>query len=333
MKKQFSLLLVLSFLMSCNDQIEKKELQLLPSSSIELTYPSEKGTSGDTINGLLGYGYDVTGFCDTVSVRAKIFDSLPKNDIGFDYPNVTFPTLINGGSFEELLNKINNPNISSESGIALTLHVKSLMKLALKSDSIDPQYAYTYYALNHYVGHCKFYYWSESQKYISDNFKNDVVTLSTKELVSKYGTHVLTEVFSGIKFEVLYRCKFDNPHRGSDCEQLFYTRMKAYIGGTAGIINYNNNNTTQLSQTSEQLIYNSIGSRKKLCGMINASDYNPTNIQLDINPIFSKENVKTQFISIGNDGILPIYELISNETKKQEVKAYIEKYISTKTIN
>lgn len=332
MKKQFYLLLLLSFLVSCNDQTEKTELQPLPSSSMDLLYPAGSGSSGDTINGLIGYGYDATGFCDTISVRAKVFEFIPDNDLFFGNPRVTFPTLVTGGSFTELLNKINNPNIITSSGKVLTLHLEALMKLAFKSDSIQPDYAYTYYALTYCNSHRKFYTGSNNQPYLSSGFKNDAVTLSPKELVLKYGTHVLTEVYTGTKFEVLYRCKFGNPNRGNDCENLFYNRMKEYVGGTAGIINDLNTNT-KLSQTDEQLIYNSVGSRKKLCGLINATDYNPDSIQLDVNSIFNEHNIKNQFISVGNDGILPIYDLINDETKKQEVKVYIEKYLTTKRVN
>lgn len=333
MKKKFSFLLLLSFLMSCNDQDDKRELQPLPSSEIELAYPIGSGTSGDTINGLLGYGYDITGFCDTISVKGKVFESLPSGNVFFGNPGTMSPKLINGSTFMELSNKINNPNIIPESGGALTQHLKSLLKLALKSDSIDPNYAYIYYAITYFNSHRKFYYGSDNQQYLSSDFKDDVITISPKELVSKYGTHVLTEVYSGSRFEVLYRCKFDNFfYSESDLNQLFYNRMNEYIGGTPGLI-IDINTNTKLSQTSEQMIYNSTGSRKKLCGVINATDYNPDDIHLDISQIFSDANIKTQLISVSIDGILPIYELISNETKKQEVKAYIEKYMTTKTFN
>lgn len=329
MKKLISLSLLLSLLVSCNGPIDSPDdSQSLPSSLIEFTYPSGIGTSGDTINGLLGYGYDITGFCDTISVKAKVFDSLPSGNIFLGYPNSTFPTLVNGGSFEELLNKINNPNIITASGEALTLHLKSLLKLADK-DSIDYNYAFTYYAITWINSHRKYYSESDNQKYLTSDFKKDVLTLTPEELVSKYGTHILTDVFTGTKFEVLYRCKLGNLTSGDACENLFYNRMKEFIGGTPGIYKDTNTNT-KYSQKDEQLIYNSIGSRKKLCGVINASDYNPDSIRLDVNSVFDDNNIKTQFITIGTDGILPIYELINDETKKQEVKTYIENYTSAK---
>lgn len=330
MKKLISLLLLLSLLVSCNGPIDNPDnSQQTPSTIIELTYPTGIGTSGDTIKGLLGYGYDITGFCDTISVKAKVFDSLPSGNIYLDHPNSTFPTLVNGGSFEELLNKINYPNIITGSGEALTQHLKSLLKLADK-DSIDYNYAFTYYAITWINLHRAFFTVSDNQQYLTSDFKKDVVTLTPEELVSKYGTHVLTDLFSGTKFEVLYRCKLGNLTSGDACENLFYNRMKEFVGGTPGIYKDINTNT-KYSQKDEQLIYNSIGSRKKLCGVINATDDNPDSIRLDVNSVFDDNNIKTQFITIGPDGILPIYELINDATKKQEVKTYIENYMSVKT--
>lgn len=336
MKKNVCLLLLLVFILaSCknNEPVDLPQTlttSTTPTTSTALTYPIGIGSSGDTINGLLGYGYDATGFCDTISVRAKVLESLPNGDIFYGRPNTTFPTIVSGASFIQLMNKINNPNFG-ESGTALILHLKSLMKLATKSDSINPNDAFTYYAITYINSHRKFYYGIDVQNYVTPSFKNDIVSLSAQELVLKYGTHVLTEVFAGTRFEVLYRCRFANYSSESSCEQLFYNRMKEYTGGTFGIINDFNTNT-KLSQTDEQLIYNSGGSRKKLCGVINASDYNPDSIRVDPGQIFSEKNIKTQFISIGTDGILPLYELISDATKKQEVKTYIEKYMTASSV-
>lgn len=338
MKKHYYLLLLLPFFFSCSDQNSNPELQsspdtsLLPSTSISFLYPTGTGTSGETKNGLLGYGYDATGFCDTISVRAKVFESLPGGDIYFGNPSTVSPTIVNGNSFTELINKINLPYSITGSGTALTFHLKSLLKLAYNSDSIAPDYAYTYYAMTYYNSHNTYHYGSDSQQYLSSEFKSDVVAFTPKELVSKYGTHVLMDVYSGTKFEVLYRCKFADYHSGSDCEELFYNRMNEYIGGTPGIVNYNKP-TTKFSQTDEQLIYNSQGSRIKLCGLIHATDNNSDSIRLNINSLFSDKNIKTQFILIGTDGILPLYELINDETKKLAIKAYIERYMSGKTVN
>lgn len=334
MKKNCCLLLLLVFIVaSCkNDEPNPAPVPKIPTTSVDLIYPKGIGSSGDSLNGLLGYGYDATGFCDTISVRAKVLESLPDGDIAYDHPSSTFPTLISGVTFAALVNKINNPNQFRESATSFVLHLRSLLKLATKSDSINPNDAFTYYAITYYNSHRGLFYGADIQNYITSGFKNDMVSLSAQELVSKYGTHVLTNVFSGTRFEVLYRCRFANYPSESSCEQLFYNRMKQYMGGVFGIYDSTIGSNTELSQTGEQLIYNSGGSSKKICGVINATDYNPDSIRVDVGQIFNAKNIKTQFISIGTDGILPLYELISDATKKQEVKTYIEKYMSASSV-
>lgn len=333
MKTVFLHLFLVILFVSCTDQIEKSdtddktELQPIASSAIELSYPSGIGTSGDTKYGLLGYGYDATGLCDTTSVKAIVFATLPDNSFVICNPNSTFPTLVYGASFDELVTKINNPNFWLVSSEASILHLKSLLEMIDKSSSIDSIYAYTYYSITYAKTHRKFFPDSDKQKYLSTIFKEDIVTLSPQELISKYGTHVITDVYTGTKFEVLYRCKLSNPTSEDAIKNLFYKRMQEFIGGTPGILE-SFSPTTKYFQKDENLIFNSVGSRKKMCGIINTTDYNPNNIKLDIGSIFSEENLKTQFITIGKDGILPIYELINDKIKQQEVKVYIDNYMT-----
>jgi len=64
-----------------------------------------------------------------------------------------------------------------------------------------------------------------------------------------------------------------------------------------------------------------------MCGLINATDNNPDNIHKNIYAAFG-DNIDIQFMQIGEDGLLPLYEVIKDSTKKQELKKHIEKYMS-----
>ena len=329
MKKQFCLLLLVLFFISCKDQPVVEEFQPLPSTKTDLVYPTGSGHSGETRNGLVGYGYDATGFCDTISVRAKVLELLPDGDLSIGNPNTTFPTLVSGSDFTQFLVSINNPNFANEYGALLASHLKSLLKLASKSDTIDSKSAYVYYAITYYNAHSGYFYGANTKNYVTSDFKKDVVALTANALVAKYGTHVLANVFEGTKFEVLYRFKSDNLFDEYLAKAYFQERMKEYVGGIPMYINTDIKAVTKKIKTDEQFIYNSIGSRKKLCGVITSTDYNPDSITLDVNEVFKTGVYKPQFIAIGENGIIPIYDLISDETKKQEVKAYIEKYLIT----
>ncbi|MPL86284.1 hypothetical protein SDC9_32264 [bioreactor metagenome] len=331
MKKEFFAFLLVIFFASCKDQVDDTKLIPIASSDIELSYPTGIGTSGDEKYSLIGYGYDATGFCDTISVREKVLASFPASNLYLDYPNSASPTLISGGTFKELSDKINMPYIVTGSGEVLTKHLQSLMKLANISDLANSTYAFTYYALTATYVHCGFYPEEDMQQYLSSGFKNDIVNFSAENLVSKYGTHVLMDVFCGSKFEALYLCKRNLPNDRDICENQFYKRMQQFVGGMPFIIRETIPNAKN-DFLDEKMIYNSMGSRNKICGIINATDYNPDSIRVDISSIFSAENIRPQFVTIGPRGMLPLYELINNENKKEEVKAYIENYISSKAI-
>lgn len=332
LKTQIALLLIATLFASCNDQDEKKELQPLASSAIELSYPSGIGTSGDEKYGLIGYGYDATGFCDTISVKTKVLANFPNSSIYLDYPTSAFPTLVSGGTFKELSDKINIPYMVNGSGEILTKHLQSLMKLANKSDLVNSTYEFTYYAITANYAHYGINQVIDMQQYLTSEFKDDIVNLSYENIVSKYGTHVLMDVFLGSKFEVLYLCKKNLQVVGGVCENQFYSRMNQFVGGTPFIFReiYPNSKNAFID---EKLIYNTMGTSKKLCGVINATDYNPDSVRINLKSAFSEENIKNQFITIAPRGIIPLYELINVENKKQELKAYIENYMNSKSAN
>ncbi len=321
--KTFYYFILLIILFSCKVE---SELPSPPSTLVELQYPTGTGNSSNEVNGLLGYGYDANGFCDTISARAKILDLTDNsNDIFMGHPRSFTPTLFSGGDFADFSEKINNVNITNCSGFALTSHIKSLFKLAFNSDSINPNDAFAYYAETYYDSRYKLYVLSNELKTTS-SFNNDVFSLSPGQLISKYGTHVLTDVSLGSRIEVLYRCIPDVNGSAQSAEQGIYKRMNQFLNGIPGIISINQ--TPVHTAKDEQLIYNTIGSKIKLCGLINATDNNPDNIQVNLSSAFG-ENIKVQFIQIGEDGILPLYDLIKDLTKKQEIKDYIEEYMNS----
>jgi len=328
MKKEFSLLFLVLLLVACDNSIDNSELPQTPSTLMELKYPSGMGHSDNGINGLLGYGYDLTGFCDTISVKNKIFSTFLTDHIVHAKPYATFPILVSAENFNELLNKFSNTSTISQSSEALSQHINSLLKLARDSNNFDANDAFTYYAITYIQSQSVYFINPDYQQYLSPEFNEDVDNLSPKELVAKYGTHVIIEFSTGTKFEVLYHCRFSKPISGDECKNLFLTRMKEFTAATPGIIATPDTKTKNLPQ-QEEFIYNSLGSRKKMCGIIHSTNYNPDSIRLDVSSLFADENIKTQFIAIGSNGLLPIYDLINNETKKQEVKSYIEKYLTT----
>jgi len=313
---------------SCNNStIEQLSETIIPNTTItQLEYPSNTGNSGDKVTSLLGYGYDATGFCDTTSGRAKILD-LTLIQIYSDEINHSYPTFLSANNFTELTNRLTNSEVPQVSFSAYTLsaHLKSLVKLAFHTDSIDSKYAFSYYSVTYVSPRFAIPMFTDLQKTLSINFQNDINLLTLQQLVSKYGTHVLTQVILGKKSEVLYSTETSD---AKSAEHGLYQRMQQFMGSMAGIsvINYD----SKSNNIKERMIYNTIGGNEKMFGIINATDYNPDKLSVDIYSTLNTSS-KLQFIEVGKNDLIPLYDLINDPIKKQEIKLYIEQYIASKS--
>lgn len=332
MKKEWILFVLLVLLASCDKEVENSDHQpeIKASSAIELNYPDSIGTSGDTINGILGYGYDITGLCDSVSVKAKIYQTIP--DVGFYRPNHASSEMVYGGSFNRLIDRFQRSSVGGAPGVILAHHVKSLLKLANGGDATaDSTYAYAYFVASSIFTSRSFVpSFTTAQQLLTDAFKEDVVALTPEQIVSKYGTHVITKYYTGIKWEVLYRCKLDEPIERTVFECLFFNRMKEFMGSVPMMEKWTND-TKKYVRTDEELIYNSIGSLTKLCGKVNVTDFNPDSIRVDYKPVFTNYDRTDRLITIAD--ALPIYLLIVDPVKKENVKAYIESCMIPSTVS
>lgn len=75
----YLLLFVILIFVSCvrhDDELITKNEKPKNTRFHELEYTSTNGTMGDSETGILGYGYDITGFIDSTSVRAKVVEEL-----------------------------------------------------------------------------------------------------------------------------------------------------------------------------------------------------------------------------------------------------------------
>jgi hypothetical protein len=320
MKKIVICFLFVVFLLSCNEQLINDKANPVPSAEFNLNYPNKKLAGSDAKVAQLGFGYDANGFCDDVSIRERIMEGFQDITI-IHYPTSTFANLFKANNFDELIAGINN-----QSRTAIKSHLRSLLKLADYNDKPDLNGNFVYFATTQLQKHETIRIFSDYSKYLTVNFKDDITALNAEELVSKYGTHVLTEFYTGMKFEVLYEFK---SHVNDDMERAahyFHKRMKEFAGGSPNMW-YFNNMISLVANTKEKLIYNLIGNKEPVCNLITTSDYNPDNIRIDLEPVFITDNYRPQFIMVGERGLLPIYELIGVESKKLEVKQYVEKYM------
>jgi hypothetical protein len=216
-------------------------------------------------------------------------------------------------------------------------HISSILKLARLPESVYTKNAFSYYSWTAYTRrHSLNASITDLQNSLLPKFKLDIESLSPQELVSKYGTHLLKHVYLGAKYEVIYLTETTNPITTNDF-YLFentgiYKRMKDFFGGTPGII-YPNSEINSNKYNNERLIFNSTGGDYKLCGLISTTDNNRWNINVDISRwvnTVSKSN--SVFIGFKQSDAIILYDLLNEGIRKEELKAYINQYIASKSL-
>ncbi len=335
MKKYLYALFVI-FLFSCENGSNQpttpdyKNNEL--SSEKDLPYPVYLGNSGDKVTGLLGYGFDITGFSDSTSGRSKILDlASPGLKVQVTTPALNDFTLVTGKNESEFL-----ANLSKSTESDIYHQSISLLKLAIATDSLDKNDAFTYYCST--LVSTRYAMTADTTIYrnaLTTAFKNDVKTLNSQQLVAKYGTHVLTQVNSGKRLEVIYKAKTNMPLLNVDFFQKngLYRRMYEYTNCFTGTF-YFDLNTDYSGFRNERMIYNSYGSSKKFCGVLDTTDNNPANIRLDFSD-WTNATVQTktfQFIGFQTNTPIPLYDLLSSSTQKTALKKYIDQYIADKSM-
>lgn len=300
---------------------EKANHQIETSTLIELDYPSDTGTSGEKELSVLGYGYDASGFNDTISVKAKVLNLHNKDWLYTGTPRTSTPNLIYVDNLALLDEK--RPFIKTY----LSSHINSIFNLIHTETPEKEANSYVYFSYDITHANYKYHLYPSSADIdaeITLQFKDDLELLKPEEIVDKYGTHTLISISIGTKLEIIYKALLNKPCENG-ANQGFKKRMEQFFGFIPGIISLPEDGDYKF--LNEQLIYKSTGSKTKLFGLINATDKNPENHFIDINSVFG-DNSDFQFKRIGEDGLIPLYELVSDIEKKNELQSYIESYLT-----
>lgn len=325
-KKLLYLLLVAGTVASCKKtEVEQTEKIFDKKSEV----PVRLMSAGDGQWDLLGFGYDVTkDFANSNSSTYPIVDveKLRLENItsvissGAEASQNDFEV---GENVEEFSRKITQK-------ATLTGGAGLLFKGTIDYNfSVENKWSSTYiYGLyNMKVIKRRVYMMHDLdllKRYLHPKFLSDIDNFSPAELVDLYGTHVLTDIRLGGKLELLYQAETTHSNRtvaaGAGTETSFAKVFGVSVSGTYDQSSVKNNfNQKATARTiggnSEQTISGiTIGSDGRPSATINvsgwASGVTDSNAELvDINRA------------------IPIYDLISNTTKREAVRSYVEQYL------
>ena len=302
------------------------------------SFPQSVNTrsAGDGVYDILGYGYDITGpYLDTKSSRAIVFDTNKLLEKGLITPYKLEESRFRYSSGKDVIDFTTNMSSSlqmSTPGILKVIGGASLNIAFGGNSHYNSDYSFAY-CTQQYID--SRYRISEAdinvlKTCLTKQFIERLSTYTPEQIVEEYGTHVLKDIYLGAKFEVYYMAKSTSSSKkesinaglGASLFSLFKMDGKFHYDESLAITN-----------KEQSLYYFTIGGDPAV-GV--QGSLNPENSpSIDIGKWMASVKSSTpKFIDVDNNSqsFIPIYELVTDPTKKQTLKAYIDNYIKSKEV-
>lgn len=289
------------------------------------SFPQSVNTrsAGDGVYDILGYGYDITGpYLDTKSSRAIVFDTNKLLEKGLITPYKLEESRFRYSSGKDVIDFTTNMSSSlqmSTPGILKVIGGASLNIAFGGNSHYNSDYSFAY-CTQQYID--SRYRISEAdinvlKTCLTKQFIERLSTYTPEQIVEEYGTHVLKDIYLGAKFEVYYMAKSTSSSKkesinaglGASLFSLFKMDGKFQYDESLAITN-----------KEQSLYYFTIGGDPAV-GV--QGSLNPENSpSIDIGKWMASVKSSTpKFIDVDNNSqsFIPIYELVTDPTKKQTV--------------
>ena len=331
MKKLFLFMSwVMLILSSCADE------DIIERNSPSFPQSVNTRSAGDGVYDILGYGYDITGpYLDTKSSRAIVFDTNKLLEKGLITPYKLEESRFRYSSGKDVIDFTTNMSSSlqmSTPGILKVIGGASLNIAFGGNSHYNSDYSFAY-CTQQYID--SRYRISEAdinvlKTCLTKQFIERLSTYTPEQIVEEYGTHVLKDIYLGAKFEVYYMAKSTSSSKkesinaglGASLFSLFKMDGKFQYDESLAITN-----------KEQSLYYFTIGGDPAV-GV--QGSLNPENSpSIDIGKWMASVKSSTpKFIDVDNNSqsFIPIYELVTDPTQKQTLKAYIDNYIKSKEV-
>ncbi|MCC8408980.1 MACPF domain-containing protein [Mucilaginibacter sp. UR6-1] len=340
MKKIYSLLLF-AILSSCTKDKIKSDTSNENKSGNDRALNTK--SAGDGVYDVLGYGYDVSGdYLSAVSVKSPVLDIAKyerdfKSRIITGTPSYGFDEFYSGYSSLDYLSdiakttnvKASIPLFKAFTGtISTNNFLKSTYSYSTKYSfaSLDAVRNKKYIRINDEL--------SRMAQYLSPEFVEDLGRLTADRLVERYGTHVLTDFTIGGRYKLMFRSVISKTMDNVNKKIAVESGLTGLIDKIGLSINVETNTETNENLSKENhnkelyvSFYGGNGTALKYDlekGLPNSVDIqgweNTVNLQ---NAGLTKVNWNETY---------PIYDFITDPVKKAEVKAAVERYLTSKQL-
>ena len=279
----------------------------------------------------LGYGYDVTGkYSHKASVKSAVINTptfVQENPRSFDALRVlqsSFKTVC-AADAEDFTKWLTG-------GTQDTRYFKGNITHPFPDTDLNSnQYIYGLY--DSYIKYKRLTLYSRNTQllpYLTTEFQADSRSLEPAELVKKYGTHVLLSLFTGAKLSLDYQAEYNGDERRKAVENSFRVGLNDCFGLFSGFLDPVDS-TTFKNIVKPVIAFEAIGGDPSKIFIDETSISEPKVNRTAWTESISEDNARFIYFD-GLENMLPISELIEDVKKKEEVKAYIEKYIKTSEV-
>lgn len=291
-------------------------------------------SAGDGQNDLLGYGYDVTG--EYANSSASKFSVIDVNALKAAQPlrvewdlSKTQVGILNSG--ENARSYLYKKSQKVNASVDVPLFKASITGAFNSSDAFNSKYIYSDFDLVIKQKRVKLNAdISLLKTYLQPTFLADVQSRTPAQIVATYGTHVLTDIILGAKLQVMYQSQSTASERSRSSEIGIDVGLKKLFNINAGL-NFSYSEEEKNANFSQRLYYRTIGGdpSKSILGQVPIGSNTPT---IDISSWQSSSNeANAELIDFGENGLLPLWELIDDPVKQTNLKDYIIQYLNDRS--
>lgn len=345
MKKSYCLLFFLLLFYSCS------EIEDLPNVESSVSNVTTRA-AGDGVYDVLGYGYDITDeYMGENSTRLKILDVeafVKANPNRFDkqFLGVIDQRCFAGANAQSFLSQIiTDTNFSGSVGSlpekkdkegffsgTITTGFKTSSKYSYSSKYSFAR-AEVFKKQRRYLLNTDI---ETLSKYLLSSFVEDLNKYSADKIVEMYGTHVLTNIIVGGKYTAYYKSAIIEENSSTEKTEIVSAGAK-YNLSNIGLDAHGSWSKTEVEERNKknsnwECYIKALGGSTSGTTITLVPEQGPT---FTINLGAWTESVDDQhsrLFDVNWNATYPIYDLISDPIKKQEIKEAVFRYIDSKKI-
>lgn len=282
---------------------------------------------GDGKFDILGHGYNITDkYLDGTSSKASVIDVTKMNQKQLITPAILSGTTYSHYSGTDIIDF--SRAISADMGLEFLSFVGSLNTNFKSSYKFNSKESFAFYSLEYpRASYTLSATLNDLRANLTTNFQTHIATASPQEIVRIYGTHVLTKVIVGARLEAFMKTETTTTNKTGAVEAKLGVTINKLFGIKANF-SYNESLATQTRNT--KMFYKTTGGTAELESGEFIDVDGTTVSSPKLNMVKWSSTIPTSvplFIDTDKDNLIPIYELVSDNSKRAALEAYVKQYI------